>query len=183
MTAGIFHQHGVWVGSHRPGDAVNAKGHYENIPLRTFLHGKFPNVVPTATPAVPDHDLRDEILSLIRNDGYKGGPWLFKCTAMYHPAFAGFDYVGIGTIRPVEQVFASCRKTGMLGKLTDEQLYANIRAHQTEIRRVSHAVVFTDEVANGNFDSIRDAIETAGLEWNENACEAFVDRKLWHYGT
>ena len=182
MTAGIFHRHGVWVGSHRPGDQHNAKGHYENIALRTILVGMHSPIVHDGTLARKIPGFREQALSAIKNDGYVEGPWLWKGSVMYHPAWFEFDALKIGVIRPRDKVFQSCRRSHIFGhKLSDEELYANIDFHQTEIRRVCSALVFSDEVAKGDFESIRHAIETAGLEWNEKAARDFVDRDLWHY--
>lgn len=186
MTAGLFARHGVWTGTCRPGDASNPKGHFENIPLRTMLIGAHKNVVQKGVLAAKISGFREQALQAIRNDGYTQGPWLFKGSAIYWPAFFEFKPRFVVVDRPREQIFKSCRKTGMLGNCrSDVELYANIDFHQ---QQMDYLVTFkqavrvnTFEVVQGDFTSIKHALYVCGIEPLDDKIRDFVDDKLWHY--
>ena len=186
MTAGLFHHHGVWTGTCRPGDATNAKGHFESIPIRTALIGMHKAIVHDGKLAKPVPGFRDKVLALIRADGYRDGPWLWKGSVMYWPAWYEFQPKWVCVYRPREAIFESCRKSRMFGaKFNDAELYANIDFHQQQMQFLhdQHDApwVNSDEVAHGDYSSLRAAIEYCGLPFSVEICERFVDRSLWHY--
>lgn len=184
MTAGLLHIHGVWAGTCRPGDSVNAKGHFENIPIRSMLISMHKRNVQEGRLAEKIPGFKDRVHAAIRNDGYKEGPWMWKGSALYHPAWFEFNPVFVTCFRPREHIFRSCRRSGMFGNhLSDDALYANIDLHQNEMRKLQGFPVYTDEVVNGDYSSLKRAIEGAGLQFDEEKTRQFVDRRLWHYGT
>jgi hypothetical protein len=186
MTAGLFHKHGCWAGTCRPADDSNAKGHFENIPIRTLLIGMHKAIVHKGVLAQKIPGFRDQVLSAIRNDGYHDGPWMWKGSAMYWPAFFEFEPRFVVVERPPEQIFTSCRKSGMFGgNLSDDDLRANISFHQQQmdyLRVYKQAVrVKSFDVMQGDYSSLENALVRCGLQFDEQITADFVDPKLWHY--
>ena len=134
MTAGIFHHHGVWTGTCRAADDSNKKGHFENIPIRNLLIGTHKAIVHKGVVAQKIAGFREQVLQHISNDGYTGGPWLWKGSTMYWPAFFEFEPKFVVVNRPREQIFKSCRNSHIFGDhLSGDELYANIDFHQQQM--------------------------------------------------
>ena len=184
MTAGIFHEHGVWFGSCRPPSRLNPKGYFESNRIKGVMKAHFPSV-PTSGMAAPVESLRDDIITAIARDNYPGGPWAFKGTAMYYPALhAAFpDAHVVCVIRDPRGIFESTRKTNMFGKdMTDTELMWNILEHQRVMDNIPGAhIVYTDELVEGKFDSVLRALDGCGLKADVKKVEQFVDPKHWHY--
>jgi len=186
MTAGIFAAHGVWTGTCRPPTPLNAKGFFENVPMKKLIIATHKAVVRKGILAAKTPGFRANVLEAIKNDGYTEGPWLWKGSAMYWPAFFEFEPIFVVVNRPREQIFASTRKSKMLNpNETDAELYANIDYHQEQMDYLctyKQAVrVNSYDVARGDFSSIERAITYAGLEYDEAVTTGFVDPGLWRH--
>jgi hypothetical protein len=187
MTAGIFAKHGVWTGGCRGSTAANFKGHFENLRLKEVLKREFPGVPQNNTRAVPPQGFKDVIVDTIRQDGYKGGPWLFKGTVMYWTALDALNPHYVCVFRDPDSIFASCRATRMyMPDAPDMDLMANIlrqREEMTMLLRQRGAVpVYTDEIISGNYSSIANALTLYGITPDYDLIDEFVDPKLWRYG-
>lgn len=186
MTAGIFAQHGVWVGHHKAGGR-NPKGSFENTVLRnlvmTLYDGK--GLVERGETAQPIPAFRKLVENAIHGDGYRGGPWLWKGSVMYWPAWFQFEPTWVVCRRPTEAIFQSSMREPYVYSYRDAgNVYKAIERHQAELDKLAAKgahVVDTQAVAMGDFDTIRSAIEGCGLEFDESATAAFVDKDQWHH--
>jgi len=188
MTAGLFHHHGVWTGGCRPPGPYNDKGFFENIKIKKIIVKEHKAIVQKSLLATEKPGFRERVEQAILEDGYIEGPWLWKGSAMYWPAFFEFDCQFVVVNRPREQIFKSTRRSGMLSKaLTTDELYANIDFHQQQmdylVEEKDAVRVNTAELVNGDFTSIEAALTKCGLEFNEQVTLDFVEPKLWHYHT
>lgn len=93
MLAGIFHHHGYWVGTRRSPDRHNAKGYFENLPIKKYMKWYFNDNIREAnkgkTYDIADSDAKDfkaMVESVVKNDGYDddGSRWLVKFGALYY---------------------------------------------------------------------------------------------------
>jgi hypothetical protein len=186
MTAGLFHHHGVWTGNCRAGAGYNAKGFFENIKIKKVIIQEHRAIVAKGILATKKPGFREKIEQVIVLDHYVNGPWLWKGSALYWPAFFEFEPKFVVVNRPREQIFHSTRSSGMLNpSLTDEALYANIDFHKEQM---DYLVTFKQavrvnsfDVAQGDFSSIKHALEVCGIEYSEAITSEFVDANLWHY--
>lgn len=85
MTAGVFHQHGVWVGSCRPGSNRNPKGFFENKKIKNILMERYPKAIAEGHPIEPSvgNGMRAQVEAALIKDKYPGGPWLWKGSVRY----------------------------------------------------------------------------------------------------
>jgi len=105
-TAKQFADAGVWCGECRPPDHNNPMGYFENIQLKQRLikiHGRdWLGPFPDENPA-----WSQKVKEIIRSQGYKDGPWLFKIGAFYWKCMKSFDPVYVKVWRPREKILAS----------------------------------------------------------------------------
>lgn len=188
MTAGLFAKHGVWFGRCRPPSRLNQKGYWENNRIKEVMKRRYPKC-PVDGPAAYQAGLRKELIEALRADGYKGGRWAFKCTALYGPAllcaFPNADVVVV--FRDPDSIFRSTRATKMFGnELSDDELRENIKAHQDYMTYLmDHGVafpVYTDDLIHGNYWSAIDALEGCGIKASADIIADHVEPKLWNYG-
>ena len=189
MTAGIFARHGVWTGKCRaPDPIVNAKGFFENTAIKKALIDRYGKLTlargETAFERAPEVDLdpyfRAEVETILRREGYEGGPWLFKFSALYWPAFGAFDpyYVGVRREGVVE---ANLTRQEMMGTRNRARVERMCTLHDAVIDEVGCPVVMTDEVVHGDYTSLERAFEHCGLEFDPSVALDFVDSSLWHH--
>lgn len=188
MTAGIFALHGFWIGSHRLTSAANPKGSFENLKLKVVFKKHYPNLpLEIGVLAEPNQSLRAEIEQTITRDGYSGGPWLWKGSVMYWPAFHVMNPHYVCVIRNEQSIFTSNRRTRMFGQfLTDAELRENIHVQQNEMHALcKHQLaypVYTDQLVAGDLSSIERAITGLGFAFNREAVEEFIEPQLWRHG-
>lgn len=187
MTAGLFAAHGVWVGTCRPPGPWNAKGFFENVPVKKIIINMHKAIVRKGIIAQKTPGFRAAVLEAIKADGYSDGPWLWKGSAMYWPAFFEFEPRFVVVNRPRDQIFSSTRKSKMLNQNeTAEQLYANIDFHQQQMDYLvtykQAARVNTYDLIRGDFASIERAFIHAQVDYDEKIARDFVEPKLWRHG-
>ena len=107
---------------------------------------------------------------------------------MYWPALADLNPYYVCVFRDPESIFRSCRATRMfMPEASDSELMDNIlrqRAEMTTLMRQKGGVpVYTDDIVTGNYSSILDALDYAGVaDADPGIIDEFVDPKLWRYG-
>ncbi len=186
MTAGIFAAHGVWIGRCRSGACYNLKGFFENIKIKRIIIQQHKAIVHDGLLATKKPGFKEKVLESIHSEGYTEGPWLWKGSAMYWPAFFEFEPRFVVVSRPREQIFKSCRNSHIFGDhLSGDELYANIDFHQEQMEYLvtfKQAVrVNSFDVMQGDFTSIKKAIEYCGIEFSDALTSGFVDEKLWTF--
>ncbi len=187
MTAGVFANHGVWTGRCRGPTELNRKGHFESKAIKEVIMGVYGAKAIVTNGRLAHHvaGFKTAVLSAIAKDGYSGGDWLWKGSALYWPSFYEFHPKWVICKRPSEQIFVSCRRSGIFGKyLTSERLKEVIEIHveqMAHLKKVAGAFeVDTHAVANGDYESIELALEGCGIEPNREVIDSFVDCSLWH---
>ncbi len=184
MTAGLFAAHGVWTGTCQKPSKINQRGHFENLPIKQMLKARTGGAKPVldGEPCTPWPGFKDEVLGLIRRDGYPGaGPWLFKGTAMYWPLWEEFRPRWICVRRDLDSVRSSGKATGaFLARAGAVQ--AHVRALDT-LRDERGAVdVDTDALIRGDYRTLEAALASCGIPMDEGKVRAFVDPSLWKHG-
>jgi hypothetical protein len=188
MTAGLLHMHGAWVGTCREGDAKNPRGYFESVPQKHLLKGWYKAIVAKGIVPEPKPGWKDAIREAIRKDGYSGGPWLMKHSALYWKTWGEFENPKwVICRRDPEDTFQSCRRSKLLApNATDDHLRHVIRLHHEQMDiirdRFGGVEVDTQAVAKGDFDTIAAAVEHAGLDYSEQTVREFVDPSFWHFG-
>lgn len=189
MTAGIFAQHGVWTGRCRgPDPKINAKGFFENSAIKHALIRRYGKLTlarrETAFEREPDVDLdphfRNDVESILLAEGYAGGPWLFKFSALYWPAFAAFDPIYVG-VRREGVVEANLTRQEMFGTPDRERVERMVALHDAAIDETGCPVVMTDDVVAGDFSSLERAFAHCEIDFDPSIALDFVDPDLWHH--
>lgn len=184
MTAGVFAKHGVWVGRSRNPDHRNQKGYFENRAMMRLFQKKWRDpAIHGLMPAMPG--LREEMKDVLLAEGYPGGPWLFKCTALYGPAMldAFPDALVVCPFRDFKQTVISCQKYRAHPYLDKSDMPWLINMHHDYMHTLCFngaMPVYTDEVVAGNYESLWRALEAYPLKPNLSIIKDFVDPKLWH---
>lgn len=186
MTAGIFAEHGVWAGTCRPPSKHNAKGHFENVVIKKTIIQTQGAIVTEGRLAQQLPKFKMAVLTAIANDGYAGGDWLWKGSALYWPAFYEFCPKWVTCKRPSEQIFASCRSSRIFGRyLSDARLMEIIELHREQMDYLKNKKgafeVDTYAVAQGDYSSIELALKGCGVEPSYKLIDSFVDSSLWQH--
>ena len=168
LTAGIFANHGVWVGKQPNPSEINPKGFFENKELKTTLRNWFGMSYHT----IPDpiEGWRGKVEQIITKQGYTEGPWLYKHGANFWKVWNEFNPKWVLVWREPEAILRSIRRARILNKFSDEEIRHSIALHHQQmglIKNVHGAVdVYPDEVVKGDHTSIANAIEYCGIEYN-----------------
>lgn len=179
MTAGIFARHGVWVGPYKDGDSRNAKGYYESLPFKQAIIKTVGKIVHKGVLAPEVKGWRQTAERILENNGYDGGPWLVKHSAMYYPIWHEFSPKFICVRRNVESVKKSGKASGYLTNAAAIQPHVEAMDYVRD--HLGGVDVFTDEVVYGNFESLRRAFDHAGISFVPGIADDFVEPNLWHY--
>lgn len=189
MTAGIFAQHGVWVGPHSRDPRRNTKGSFEgkairNAVINTFGRGH----VGAGMPCGQVPGFRARVEEAIASEGYEGGPWLWKGSAMYWRAWYEFPDAKWVVCRRDEKasIASALAPPYVYGKsCTADEAKRIVRAHTAELDKIVQQFdapeVDTEAVAHGDFLTIELALKRCGIEPDRSKIEGFIDPTMWHY--
>lgn len=181
MTAGLFARHGCWTGECRKPNRHNPKGFFENLELKKILLKRAGAIVHEGRVAEYHPGFAKDINNLLVSQGYEGGPWLMKHSALYWKLWQDFYPIWVVCWRDPVSIVQSGMKSGYFaGGKTEKALMERIALHHEEMRNIEGHHVDTQKVAFGDFSSIRPAIEEIG-EFNEELAAKFVDRSHWHH--
>jgi hypothetical protein len=188
MTAGLFARHGVWVGTSRSGNEHNPKGFFENTFLKKQLKKEWGTDLLALSENPPEYhpDFREKVEKLLIQDGYRGETWLCKHSALYWRAWLGFNPKFICVRRDIEQTVQSNIDVKLhRGAWSRDDLTDIMRSHHYEmdlaIRKCQGINVYTDDLIERNYRSIREALIFCGINPNEDVIHDFVEPRYWKH--
>jgi len=214
LVAGAIRACGAWTGPTIGGSAENPHGFVEHERIREEVTKKLlrqlgadPRGVDPLPPAdtsmfdikYTSSQLRFDVVSLIEEDGYCVGPWLFKDAKMsylwpfYDLAFSDLEPVWVVVVRPDHEVIDSCMRTGFMRSgrqggqdrefWVDWLLETRLRLGRLAADASWQVVhVSSRDLMRGDYSAMVDVCRCAGLEYNEQAIAGWVDPKAWHGG-
>lgn len=180
LTCAIFAAHGVWTGKCVSADDKNPLGYFENDRLKRAFQEREPAKMASLVPYDPAW--KDVVRAALDADGYAGGQWLVKINPIAAPLWNDFSPIWILPRRSLGGMFASLRRAGFAGYLTDRELREALTFQSDVMDRLideGGVDVFPDELVTGNYQSIETALESAGITQDRKIIETTIKPHLW----
>lgn len=171
MVAGIFAKHGVWAGTPYDGRTWDGEPCYENRLIKKHLIKTYGRL--EMGPEL-DKPGGEEMPDLIKQDGYKSGPWLFKVSAMYWRAFSELRPKVITIRRPLDSIRKSVKR---------DNLRVNINGHAEIMDRLESEGAYridTPRLIDRDYSQIEIVFSCCGLKFQPEIADSFIRPKLWH---
>jgi hypothetical protein len=181
MVAGLFAQHGAWVGQSLPGNSHNPKGYFENgrIKRRMIkLHGRdWPGPFPKMHGSWPS-----QVKRVLRSEGYEDGPWFFKTRAFYWHVWKQWEPVVVKVWRDREDIFDSYNRASFLtGRYTEAGVALMVDRQHDLMRKINGFDIQAQRLIDGDYDHIRPAINFCGLGYDRDKCREFIEPAHWRF--
>jgi len=201
MVAGAFARCGAWMGTCTPPSPDNQGGYYEHrassaivrnaLSLAAYDPGGLNALPPRSGLAVPS-SVPQAIEAAMLHDGYDGGTWAYKqckLLLMWQQCVAAWpDAKWVYVRRSTPGIVASCKRTSFFhaqnARFADDRerdafWSASVarylaRLCDLALARVPMRTVDSDEVIGGHLAVLRDVVQWAGLEWQEDAVRGWV---------
>ena len=182
MVAHILKDHGCWIGYSKPGDKHNPLGYFENRELKRRMkayHGySLPGKLPTTIIG-----WRDIVKSVIRKQGYRGGPWAFKTGVHYADVWREFSPLIIKIMRARDEIIQSYQRYGGIYQaLSEPDFLSVIDRGLAKLKLLPGIEVNTNDLIQGRRDQIRKAVESVGFTYSSRTVESIVNPEFWHAG-
>jgi hypothetical protein len=154
--------------------------------MGTDPKGQFP--LPVISDLTIPVDWRERVENIIKEEGYKDGPWMYKDTKMgliwpvWHSTFPKAKWVIVR--RRTGDVIQSCLKTGyMTAYETEDGWLEWVHAHEERFRQmieagIDYKVIWPERMMNRDFQQLYEIIDWLGLTWKDEALN-FIDPLLW----
>lgn len=178
MTSGIFHHHGVWCGECRPGDERNPKGFFEHTAIKKLLKKFYGVDLQEVKRPIPG--FRREVERILSSEGYVDGPWLVKHSAVYYKTWHEFNPKYVLVRRPFDATVESTRELHQ-GRFPEAQRKQIIKLHNDVMDEIAGVNVYTQDLIQGDYSSIKKAIEYCGLDYDESVVKEFIEPGYWHH--
>jgi hypothetical protein len=210
MVAGIIDLCGAFGGDMQGPNPYNQKGMYENLKIRsTIVRPYFQSlgVDPKAQYPLAETDnivipfnWRERIINVMKEQGYKDGPWFYKCPKMcfnwpvWDYAFPNAKWIIVR--RRTGDIIASCEKTAFMTAFNNVAVQKAIgvkssaegwkwwvHQHERHFREMLEAglnckIVWPERMVDGDYSQMYEMLEWLGLKWNSDIPK-FIEPKLW----
>lgn len=181
MVAGLFAAHGVWVGATRPIGTSNPKGNFEGTAVGSVLDKHYGALVGGGKVGRYLPDIAWEIVTAIRAEGYTGGPWLWKGSAMYWRAFVDLDPIYVTVRRDERSIVASNEAFPRMGGDPKHSRHA----HRNVLRKLEDygraLRVDAQNLIDHDYRQIVSVFDRCGLEFDAKIADEWIDPELWHF--
>lgn len=179
LTAGIFRDHGVWFGKYKDSEYAPT-GSCENFRLKRILKSHSGPIVHVGEECPPFPGFREKFEAVKKDEGYPGGPWGAKHSAVYWNVWKDYKPKYICCRRPIEGVLKSGERVNFAS--TNEAAYK--KHYKIMDRLVSNGLavdVRGEEYFKGNWSELERAFEFCGLDFNQKTAENLLDHNLKHF--
>ena len=210
MIAGIINLCGAFGGNMSGPNKNNQKGMFENAAIRNNIvkpyfrqlgvdpMGQFP--LPNVDNLLIPSDLKTRVEQIMREEGYKEGPWMYKGAKMclawpsWHYAFPNAKWIIVR--RRTGDIINSCVHTGFMrafGRgLTQKAVGAKtenegwlwwVREHEKRFVEMMNEglnckVIWPERMVDGDYQQVKEMVEWLGLEWKSEVL-SFIDPLLY----
>jgi len=168
LIAGIFCLHGVFFGQCREADNNNPKGYFENKKISNIKR-------QTKSQHVFK---REEIHNILVEEGYLGGLWGVKFLPDSINMWDNFNPTFICCRREIEQNYKSYSRFFNASKPNFTSYYHKM--HKA-MDKVSDFDIKTKDVVNGDYSSLKKAINSIGLVFDKELTNNFIEKDYWHF--
>jgi hypothetical protein len=146
-------------------------------------------------------NLRTRVEKVMLQQGYDEGPWMYKGAKMclvwpaWHYAFPNAKWIIVR--RRSADIVTSCMNTRFMrafnNQINQRRVGAKderegwlwwVRQHEKRFREMIEnglnvTIVWPERIVDGDYTRIKEAVEWAGLEWNQKAVTEFVEPRFW----
>ncbi len=205
MVAGIVNLCGAFGGKMARANGSNRKGMFENTAIRNSIVKPFLASIGAdrmGQKPLPDRSIckivaetkgeewRKMVMSVFYEQGYTDGAFFYKGAKMclmwpvWASAFPNARWIIVR--RDDGGIIDSCLFTNFMRAYRNREGWQCwLDEHKkcfTEMEDAGLKVkqIWSGEIIHGNFTEIRNAVEWAGLTWNDSAVRKFVDPTLFH---
>lgn len=187
MTAGLFAKHGVWFGNCGGPTAANRKGNFENKQIKRAQIDRWGMLTlarqKTAFEENPVCEyrggFRPAVEKILAAEGYEGGYWGYKQSALYKPAWGDFEPYFVG-VRRENVVQANITRQNFMGTANVNRIQRVVDLHDPVIDECE-VIVKTDELISGEYRTIREAFDYCGLKFRPEIAKNWISPELWHH--
>ena len=159
-------------------------GYGENRGIKKYLkshHGRLPQEGRLADFRV---GFRDFVSEEIKAQGYIGGRWAVKHSVHYFPVWGEFAPKFICIRRGHLGILKSTLKTRMYNPIRNPEEISQLIQWQIDLMdKMDCPQVDMDQVLSGNFETMAQAIESVGLDFNPSIANQMIDQEKWHHRT
>lgn len=183
MVTGVLALHGAWTGDCvGPNARRDPRGYWENRAIKKAGERALPPR-PDGRELPPIPGWGDTVRAILRREGYVDGPWVVKHFAPFWRSWDTLAPTWILPRRDPEDVFRSTQRAGFWRWLSDDQLREAIGAQVAVLDYLRDArggiEVDADAVTRGDRTSLARAVEGAGLNYDDEVAETFIDPRFW----
>jgi hypothetical protein len=179
MVAGLFKEHGAWTGKTKPGDKDNPNGFFENTAIKNAMLRRFGRDWLGQPPEAQD-EWMEQVFRIMSEEGYIGGPWLFKTGALYYQVWEPFAPLFVKVWRLRTDILKSYDRCGYLSEYEPSGRSAIVERQHGIMEMLPGPDIIADQLVQGNHKRLAEALEAAGLEYDRSLVNEFVDRGAWH---
>lgn len=176
MTARIFAGHGF---RHKM-KGTPGQYYFEDQEVRDWVKARFKQNHDNPKP-IPSELVADFQGFIKRHDIE-----LFKGNAFWFPLFEPLKPKIISVIRNLDSAAKSLQDKNPLAKKMSIDEIKRIKQCQYDyadamIQKHGGCKVYTDQLIDGDYSSIRTAIEYCGKQFDESIAQSVIDPKQWHF--
>lgn len=199
LIGGVINICGGFGGKMFPGNPNNAKGMFENIKIREGVDkgylrsikvdpkGQFP--LPNTSKLPIPSDWRDQVESIMLEEGYKEGEWFYKGARsclfwpVWHYAYPNAKWVVVR--RRTADIASSCLSTGFMNYYSEYDGWVKwVNHHEEKFVEMIQAglnvkQIWPERMIKGDYEQLHELIEWLGLTWREQEVIDFISPKLW----
>lgn len=189
LVTHIFAEHGVWIGECKGEHGFKYKI-YENLALRNTVIAITKRAFKErgykrsfGDPIPINNNDKQQIAAVVR-DLKPVDPWCFKVAVDYAELFFQFEPKLIFVRRDPEQAIESLIEKGSRQsqrKLAEEVHTRRVNLMEKYAEEKGGVWVNTDELLEGDYSSIKQAIEYVGLKFDRKIVDRVIDPKKWHH--
>lgn len=206
LTTAAFALSGAWTGFTMEGNKFNPKGYFENEAFKSVIHlmleisgyNDSDDLPPENLPALrPVSRLHHIIETLMLSEGYTGGPWVIKNPKVPF-LWQYFDQIypdakWVIVRRNLDKVAESMGRVNVLsvppisGSMSPERLRRVADIYNMRLDRIVRSLpkeryreINSEDVVLESFSTLRETVEWAGLEFNEQAVSDFIEPSYFH---
>lgn len=185
LTANIFARHGVWTGECIPADRRNRGGYFENVAVKRAVRERIDDPQRVLSQEVgPQNWFRPFMEKTLASEGYAGGPWLVKHSALYWRLWDDFAPKWVLPRRDLGEVFRSLRKADFASYATDAELKDALKRidRMVEHLRDDHGGVEIDmaRLVGGDRGQMIEALKHCGIDPDPEIVARVVRPEHWH---
>lgn len=185
LVSSIFRAHGFWSGITRSDRPSNyPTGQHENLAVKRMLINRYGRADERMISVPYDENWERIARKILKREGYSGGPWFVKHSALYGKLWIDFNPHWVCIRRDADAIVDSIRRKSRIYDRKDNNFLLDLIANHNNVmdsilEEYGGTNIQSEKLISGDYIELMAAFQDVGCMLDHEKVKSIIQPDIW----